>query len=252
MEKLPIAVALPVTEDKVISGALASEIAQISASRARWVELRLDYAMDITTIDIAEIVRAIHDNGMDAICTCRIEAEGGGFHLEDQENHESVLKTMVSAAPRYIDMELSTDNELLDTVLDACARDGVGIILSRHDFNGTPALDEVDNFVQSVNDKVTTLRIQDRNFLILKTIFTATATADNIVPMMVIESLGKSGFNVISFCMGLAGTISRVASVLPRSDGKPAGFFTYASLEQATAPGQFDLKTMEAILASFF
>lgn len=252
MKKLPIAIALPVTEDMLRSGALASEIEQIAESAARCVELRLDHAMDVTTIDIAEIVRSIQDNDMDAICTCRVEAEGGEFHVENQESHESVLKAMISAAPRYIDIELSTDKDLLNVVLDACATDGVGVILSSHDFNGTPGLDEIDGFIQSVNDKVAMLRIREHDSIILKAVFTASATADNIVPMKVIELLGRSGFNVISFCMGMVGTISRVASVLPRTDGKPAGFFTYASLEQATAPGQFDLKTMEAILAPFF
>ena len=252
MKKLPIAVALPVTEDKVMSGTLASEIEQISASAAWYVELRLDYARDVITIDIAEIVRSIQGNGMDAICTCRIEAEGGGFHLENQESHEYVLKTMISAAPRYVDIELSTEKELLDGMIDACVNTGVNVILSRHDFNRTPDLDEVDNFVQSVYDKIAVLRIPNQESIILKAIFTATTSADNIVPMRVIESLGTMGYNAISFCMGMAGTISRVASVLPRTGGKPAGLFTYASLEQATAPGQFDLKTMEAMLAPFF
>ncbi|HME52372.1 MAG TPA: type I 3-dehydroquinate dehydratase [Candidatus Lokiarchaeia archaeon] len=252
MKKLPIIVALPVTEDKVISGALANEIEQIVTSAARCVELRLDYAKDVTTIDIAEIVRSIQDNGLDAICTCRVEAEGGEFHVANQESHEAILKTMIPAAPRYVDIELSTDKDLLQVILDASANNGVGVILSIHDFDRTPRLDEIDDFLQSIVDKVAVLSVQERESIIMKIIFMAMASDDNIVPMKVIESLSGIGFKVISFCMGMAGTISRVASVLPKIDGKPAGIFTYASLDESTAPGQFNLKTMEAILAPFF
>ena len=252
MKKLPIMVAIPLIEDKVISGALMNEIERIAASTARGMELRLDYAEDIAAIDLNGIVRSIQSFDLDTICTCRIKKEGGNFCPRDQEEQEIIMKKMISAAPRYIDIELSTEPDFLNMVLNDCDRNGVGTILSHHDFAGTPNIDDLDKLLRSINEKIDLLNLPTNNPVILKAIFTANSVVDNLVPMNVIESLGARGFEVISFCMGITGIISRVASVLPRVDGKPSGVLTYASLDQATALGQLDLGTMEAILSPFF
>ncbi len=253
MKKLPIAVALPVTEAYISSGALPADIKKAGEGPAAYVELRLDYAHDVHALDIKQLVDACRAANLESICTCRVKAkaQGGNYVPRDQVAHEALLERIIEARPSLVDVELVNDATLLDVVLRACKKQGVGLILSLHNFSSTPPAAEVDALCDLLIKSVSQ-HPPEQDHIVFKVVFTARQAADNVMPLRVIERLSASGRDVISFCMGVEGLISRVACVLPRAPVGTAGKFTFASFGQATAPGQIDIGTMAALLDPFF
>ncbi len=253
MKKLPIAVALPVTEKYISSGGLAADIQKAGEGPASYVELRLDYANDVEKLDIGNLIGKCRAANLEPICTCRVKAkaQGGNYVPRDQAAHEALLKRIIEARPSLVDVELVNDAGLLDAVLQSCKKHGVGTILSLHDFESTPPAAEVDALcdllVQAVSQHP-----PERDHIVFKVIFTAKKAADNAMPLRVIDKLSATGRDVISFCMGGEGLVSRVASVIPRAEGRVSGKLTFASFGKQTAPGQIDVDTMAALLDPFF
>jgi 3-dehydroquinate dehydratase I len=253
MKKLPIAVALPVTEAYITSGALLADIKKVGAGSATYVELRLDYARDVNALDIAKLIGACREANLESICTCRVKAkaQGGNYVPRDLATHETLLKRIIEARPSLVDVELVNDAGLLDAALQACKKHGVGLILSLHDFSSTPPTAEVDALCDLLV-KTVAQHPPEEDRILFKVVFTARKVSDNEMPLRVIQRLSVSGRDVVSFCMGTEGIVSRVASVIPRASGGTAGKLTFASFGQATAPGQVDIGTMVALLDPFF
>ncbi len=253
MKKLPIAVALPVTEKYISSGALHADIKKVGEGPAAYVELRLDYARDVHTIDIGQLVSGCRAAKLEPICTCRVKAkaQGGNYVPRDLAAHQALLKCVIEARPSLVDVELVNDATLLDAALRSCKEHGVGLILSLHDFSSTPPAAEVDALCDLLI-KTVSQHPPEQDNIVFKVVFTAKLAADNAMPLRVIERLSASGRDVVSFCMGAEGLVSRVVSVIPRAPGGTAGKFTFASFGQATAPGQIDIEAMAALLDPFF
>jgi 3-dehydroquinate dehydratase-1 len=253
MKKLPIAVALPVTEVYISSGALFEDIKKVGEGPATYVELRLDYARDVHALDIGKLVGACKAANLESICTCRVKAkaQGGNYVPRDLAAHETLLKRIIETRPSLVDVELVNDAVLLDTALQTCKKHGVGLILSLHDFLSTPPADEVDALCDLLI-KAVAQHPPEKDNVVFKIVFTAKKAADNAMPLRAIERLSASGRDVVSFCMGAGGLVSRVASVIPRASGGTAGKFTFASFGQTTAPGQVNVNSMAALLIPFF
>nr|MDO8108851.1 type I 3-dehydroquinate dehydratase [Candidatus Sigynarchaeota archaeon] len=251
-KRLPIVVALPVTSERIASGALDRDIKIVGSSAAESVELRLDYMNNVEFVNVGALVRSCENANVQAICTCRIKIEGGNYVPKSHADHEHILKKIIGANPAYVDVELSNDPSLINAILDVCSENSNGTILSYHDFKGSPSLDNIPKFVQSFKAKLNNIHIHQDDSVILKLVFTARTPADNVVPLKIIDLLSDEGFDVVSFCMGIEGMVSRVTSVIPRHSRMFTGAFTYASLEQATAPGQIDLTSMISLLEPFF
>ncbi|NMC04236.1 MAG: type I 3-dehydroquinate dehydratase [Candidatus Lokiarchaeota archaeon] len=253
MKKLPIAVALPVTEAYISSGALLADIKKVGESPATYVELRLDYAKNVEAVDVKQLVNACRAAKLEPLCTCRVKAkaQGGNYVPRDMASHQALLKRVIEARPALVDVELVNEASLIDAALNDCKANGVGMILSLHDFSATPLEADVDALCDLLLKTVVQHPpAEDR--IVFKVIFTAKKASDNVMPLRVIKQLSASGRDVVSFCMGADGLVSRVASVIPRVAGSKSGLFTFASFGQATAPGQLDLATMSALLEPFF
>jgi 3-dehydroquinate dehydratase-1 len=204
-------------------------------------------------LDIDALVRSCRAAHLEPICTCRVraKAQGGNYIPRDAAEHEMLLKRMISAKPSFVDVELVNDTSILDLALDTCRDASVGVILSIHDFSATPSLPEVDALCELLL-KAVLQHPPEHDNIVFKVVFTARKPVDNTMPLRVIKRMTPSGHEVVSFCMGAAGLLSRVACVLPRAAGAAASKFTFAALGQATAPGQIDLPTMVALLDPFF
>ena len=100
-------------------------------------------------------------------------------------------------------------------------------------------------------EQIASIGIQDKDAFVVKLIFSATSAKDNVIPFSVIDTLDMNDINAVSFCMGDVGVLSRVMSVVRRTNDKKAGFLTYASLEAKTAPGQIHVDDMVNMLEYF-
>ncbi|MBN2154089.1 MAG: type I 3-dehydroquinate dehydratase [Candidatus Lokiarchaeota archaeon] len=253
MKKLPIAVALPVTDLYVSSGAFAADVKKVGDGPAIYIELRLDYAGDTSALDIGALVGSCRAARLEPICTCRVKAkaQGGNYVPRDRAAHEALLRRMIEARPSLVDVELVNEAGLLDSALSSCRQHGVGLVLSLHDFAATPPASEVDSLCDLLVQAVAQ-HPPEHDRIVFKVVFAAKKVADNAMPLRVIDNLSATRRDVVSFCMGAVGLLSRVASVIPRAAGRAHGKFTFASLVQQTAPGQVDVDTMAALLDPFF
>ncbi len=91
------------------------------------VELRLD------TVSDPDVAGALRDRRGPVVLTCRPLWEGGAFAGSEEERHR-LLAEAVALGAEYVDVEWASG---FDDVV--AARDGRGIVLSSHHFDGMPS-----------------------------------------------------------------------------------------------------------------
>jgi 3-dehydroquinate dehydratase-1 len=117
-----------------------------------------------------------------------------------------------------------------DELADFLDNQRTSILVSWHDFAGTPPSDEL-------LDILTEMRVYS-NFV--KIVTTAKSVNDAIRLLDLYDNI--VGLNAIIFAMGDAGVISRIlCTILGRAP------FTYASLDDAVAPGQLTVRDLRKL-----
>jgi len=212
------------------------------------IEFRFDYidnVEDITSDLLQHLLHLIQPQ-IPAIFTFRDSSEGGQMEI-DQETRFSILKTLINARPRYFDIEMITPYEILSEVINLAAYNNVILIFSYHNFEQTfvyeRSVEMVDAFINKLCCNVESKIVEES---VYKIIFTAQSFEDNLVPIKLCKKFSQKGQRIISFCMGIPGIFSRVACVMA------GAFFTYASFEEKTAPGQISLEEMREYQRALF
>lgn len=253
MKDLPLAIALQVRGDPGYLEDMAKKTMEAARRGAMFIEYRLDYATDPMALDINTIVQQARSVGLQCILTCRIASEGGNFD-SGSENSIHLYQKMAIASPDYMDVELFhpmlENGNQKDEFKDLIAKTPARFILSYHDFHETPKDESLDNLLEKIRHQARKIIENTMKPPILKIVFMAHEPEDNLVPFEVIRTMNECGHPVISFCMGRAGILSRLLSILPRADGSKAGFLTFTSLHETTAPGQVSIITALEILGN--
>lgn len=119
-----------------------------------------------------------------------------------------------------VDLEFSSENL---TQIVSQVKKRAECLLSSHDLNGTPSLDELKEIVKGQ---------LEAGADICKVVTTARSFEDNLTVLELVSQFPKA--KVISFAMGEPGLLSRVLCPLV------GGYFTYASIDRGreSAPGQ--------------
>jgi 3-dehydroquinate dehydratase-1 len=251
MRRFPVAVTIPVTAAKIASGEIKTVLDAIAPTGAQFVEFRIDYDADPQSLDLDELIYESTQAGFETILTCRMKAEGGQYQPASDDEHSAILDRMISAKPEYIDVELATTPAILQDIAGICAELDVAIILSQHDWEGTPALGDVEAYAGSTIKVVEDLEVLDKDRIVVKNVFTANQISDNLFPLAFTAQLGREDYKTISFCMGVDGQLSRVLSVIPRECQGCTSEMTYAYCDEPTAPGQIEVGTMTSLLSQF-
>jgi len=206
------------------------------------IELRLDYIGDSSLITKEFITNLLADvqPKISVILTLRDKSEGG--HLEiAAETRIEIIKMLIREKPDYLDIEMNTDPQLMREIIQLASYCKIKLIFSYHDFEKTPSLEDGKDIITNFLRRLVTFstQITDKSGpFIYKTVFTANSFDDNLVPIKMNRFFTKMGEdrNVICFCMGDQGIFSRIMCV------KAGSLFTYGSIENATAPGQINVK----------
>ena len=195
-----------------------------SEGRLERLSRRLDdhshSALQEVRLDLLEVldenVFALLEGRPNLVLTCRGGAEGGGFGGSERERAE-ILRRALAAAPRYLDVELSTPAELRRELYTQ--RQDTELILSWHHFEpgGLQRL-ELDELADQPAD-------------LLKV---ALAVEDAAELMALRQVLADQQRPVLRIGMGPAGLLTRA---LYEAFGSP-WTYTAAERELATAPGQ--------------
>ena len=163
--------------------------------------------------------------------------EGGLFFGCEQARIDMLCHAMQAGA-RYVDIELRTEPVWRDQVFQVARNQQVKILVSSHDFAGTPPLSALEALLQQMHISGADIG---------KIVTTAHAEEDVLRVLSLQQHARTSGLPLCAFSMGTVGRISRFATLYL------GGFMTYAAVDalQATAPGQLSVEHLRAMISLF-
>ena len=169
--------------------------------------------------------------------TNRASWEGGHFSGTEQERLEPLL-TAVRMQAAYVDLEVRTEQSFREQLLSELRESSTMLILSWHDFEGTPKQDELVDILG---------RLREGGADIGKIITTAHDRSDVLRIFVLLQRAKELQFPLTAFCMGEIGRISRFAALYLGSS------MTYVAVDedQATAPGQFSAAHFQKLQSLF-
>lgn len=193
------------------------------------VEIRLD---GMREPDIAGLCGQI---GRPLLFTNRAVWEGGACQ-DPEEERIAPLLAAIQCRAAYVDLELRAEPSLRQHLLDEIRGSATRLIISHHDFARTPDAGQLSAILQE----------QAQSGAHIGKIVTMAHDHLDVLRVLNLQCEARErNFPLIAFCMGEAGKISRVVTLLL------GGFMTYAALDagQATAPGQLTVQELQAALA---
>jgi 3-dehydroquinate dehydratase type I len=196
-----------------------------SARRGFWTELRLDY------LEQPDLQRLLRDRPGQVIATNRLQSEGGRWRGSEPARR-ALLEEALGYGVDFLDLELATDPAWRREVWSR--RGSTRIILSWHDFSGTPDASRLEEVLQEM------LAAEGE---ILKIVTQARLPSDNLRVLSLIPQARAAGKEIIAFCMGPLGKWSRVVAPYLGS------FLTFApfSKKGASAPGQMTVNEIRRL-----
>lgn len=201
--------------------------------RADLVELRIDRIADL---DLPSLLKA---KKAPVLVTNRRREEGGSF-CGTEEERLFLLREAVRLGADYVDLEAATDDKLARRLLAVVAGQGcrTRMIVSFHDFRCTPAERTLRQAWHACREK---------GGDIVKIVTHARSPEDNLRVLSLIPYSRRRGQDIIAFCMGEQGRISRVIAPLLGS------FLAFAALDKGeeAAPGQIAVEEMKQLLSTF-
>jgi 3-dehydroquinate dehydratase-1 len=139
------------------------------------------------------------------------------------------LYKLAEQKPMLLDVELDT-LQANDDLADFLERQKTPVLVSWHDFQKTPPNDKIADILSE-------MRVYS-NYV--KVVTTAKSVTDSLKLLELYDT--ATGLNPIFFAMGEAGVVSRVMCTI--IGNAP---FTYASLDNAVAPGQLTVRQMRRL-----
>lgn len=183
------------------------------------LEFRIDA---LKTHDIGEIRDTIKEIDFPMIATNRISSEGGSFKGSEEKRINILYQC--SDIVDYVDVELQTKDEYIELIQNTNAK----TIISYHDFEKTPDLNEIMYIVEKEHE------LGD----IAKVAFMPQNLEDTLTILAVLSHCEDT----IAISMGDLGSYTRVMA------SKFDSPITFAAGTDVTAPGQIDIETMKALL----
>ncbi|MBI1805845.1 MAG: type I 3-dehydroquinate dehydratase [Ignavibacteria bacterium] len=187
------------------------------------VEIRIDGLADL---DLKKLLKRPRPN---VIITNRRVDEGGKFSGTTAEQFD-ILSQAIRFGAEYIDVELSWGKRFVQDLLSSCSK--TKVICSYHNFQETP---------RDIRGIYSAMRKTGADILKLCTI--ANDISDN-QKMFNLTRLAKTNRQqVISFCMGEMGQISRILG------GKYGSYLTFGSTRSGTCTGvgQFTVEDLKKV-----
>lgn len=189
-------------------------------------------------IDLASAPRMAlreYSGSLPVIATNRMISEGGEAP-DTLDRLELVSFALEQPAVAAIDLELRAVEQSRDAqnVAQAARDNGVTVIISSHDFDETPPVQEMERRVDA------SYKFGE----IAKLSVTPTDYGDVLEVLELTWNYSTRNQGVATMCMGEIGRHSRVLAPIY---GSKIGYAPI-STDDATAPGQFDLKTLQRLI----
>ena len=200
-------------------------IERAEKAKANLVEVRLDYLE--ASANLSELVKRTN---IPLIATNKLSSEKG-FYSGTENERQQMLLTAAKTGFEYVDVNLSSPKfkETIDKLEPFAAK----TIISYHKFDGSLSASEMEKVLeQEIASGASVCKI----------VTTAKKIEDNLAVLNFV-SAQSSKANLVCFCMGEQGKISRLLSPMF------SAFFTFASLDEGreTGSGQMTIQDMRAV-----
>ncbi len=178
---------------------------------------------------ILQVAPAIFEKfaGRELVFTLRTRAEGGQIELSSEEYVQIIKEVAQLYQPDYIDFEYFSYKDVFDQMLDF-----PNLVLSYHNFQETPEnLMEILSELTSLNPKVVKIAVMANTEQDVLDLMNFTRGFKTLNPEQ----------EYVTISMGKVGKVSRITSDVTGSS------WSFASLDEASAPGQISLSSMKKI-----
>jgi 3-dehydroquinate dehydratase-1 len=223
------------------ASSLGDAAASLTRSSYDLVELRADH---LTAVDDAEKVReavaAVRDalpDDVPVLFTFRTKQEGGDRDITPEEYGDLLRRTIRDGVVDAVDVEMYTQPDVLESIVETAHHAGVAVVMSSHDFAGTPPRAEILSRL---------LQQQEHGADVVKLAAMPTTPADVLTLLAATDDF-RSGAGLvpaITMSMGPLGAASRLVG---ETFGSCLTFAT-ESADGASAPGQLDAAGVRAAL----
>jgi len=223
------------------ASALGDAAASLTRSSYDLVELRVDH---LTAVDDPEkvreavaAVRAALPDDVPVLFTFRTKQEGGDRDITPDEYGDLLVRTIRDGVVDAVDVEMYTQPDVLESVVETAHHAGVAVVMSSHDFAGTPPRAEMLSRL---------LQQQEHGADVVKLAVMPSTPADVLALLAATDDF-RSGAGLVpavTMSMGPLGAASRLV-------GETFGScltFAAATADGASAPGQLDAAGARAAL----
>lgn len=178
---------------------------------------------------ILQVAPAIFEKfaGRELLFTLRTRAEGGEIDLDSAEYVQIIKDVAQLYQPEYIDFEYFSHKDVFEEMLDF-----PNLVLSYHNFQETPEnMMEILSELTSLTPKVVKVSVMAHTEQDVLDLMNFTRGFKTLNPEQ----------EYVTISMGKVGKISRITSDVTGSS------WSFASLDEASAPGQISLSSMKKI-----
>ena len=178
---------------------------------------------------ILQVAPAIFEKfaGRELVFTLRTRSEGGQIELSSEEYVQIIKEVAQLYQPDYIDFEYFSYKDVFDQMLDF-----PNLVLSYHNFQETPEnLMEILSELTSLNPKIVKIAVMANTEQDVLDLMNFTRGFKTLNPEQ----------EYVTISMGKVGKVSRITSDVTGSS------WSFASLDEASAPGQISLSSMTKI-----
>ncbi len=223
------------------ASALGEAAGQLTRASYDLVELRVDH---LTAVDDAEkvreavaAVRAALPDDVPVLFTFRTKQEGGDRDITPEEYGDLLTRTIRDGGVDAVDVEMFTQPDIREAVVETAHHAGVVVVMSSHDFAGTPPRAEILSRL---------LQQQEHGADVVKLAAMPASPADVLTLLAATDDFrsGPGLVPAITMSMGPLGAASRLV-------GETFGScltFAAATADGASAPGQLDAAGVRAAL----
>lgn len=193
-----------------------------------------EWRMDYYTGDKGIALKAYRKfSGKPLLCTLRTRSQGGEAELSPEEYEQELMRWIQTGGFSLVDVELSVGREAVGRLISAAHKRGIAVVLSQHDFTGTPSVKEMTDtlvLMRELGADLPKLAVMPETLLDVLALMEAAWRASRLVGPVAAMSMGE------------VGKLSRIS-----------GYFTGSCMSfgagaEASAPGQMDAETLSQIL----
>ena len=219
---------------------ILDEARLIAASQADIAEFRADYYEGLSDPEsLAGILRELREilGNMPLLMTLRTKEEGGFGAVSTSEYSDINIRAARSGLVDLIDLELGRGSGIVMDIIEKVHAAGAAVIVSSHDFDGTPPGSEI---VERL------CRMQDAGADIVKIAVMPGSRRDVITLLAALDEMlaEYAKCPVIAISMGETGMITRIAA---EAFGSSVSF---GCASRASAPGQIGADELKALTAA--